>query len=161
MSNPAIEDSLKPKRRGSTGSVTVDLSQSVINSLFRTGKIDLIENDSLKYMLTSWNDLLADYKEDEQWHINFVHTRMYPYETNNLPGHFFKYHPKNGVVSPFKTPSEVSAIYERVFKDAIYRNIILRNHQLLDGTIKEGNRVIKAMQDIIYLLNNEIKSKER
>ena len=38
--------------------------KGVINSLITSGKVDLIKNDSLKFHLTNWNDIVDDYRED-------------------------------------------------------------------------------------------------
>ncbi|MEO0572384.1 MAG: DUF6090 family protein [Bacteroidota bacterium] len=161
IGNILVHDSLKPNRRSRTGAVTFDPSQSVINSLLRTAKIDLIKNDSLKYMLTNWSDLLIDYKEDEQWHTNFTQRELYPYETKNLSTHFYKYHPNDGHRSPFYSSSEVRSLYHKAFKDDEYRNLLLRNHQYLTMTIEEGDRIMKAMQHIITSLSNEIRARQK
>ncbi len=48
---------------------TYNPSKSILNSILSTGKIDKVENDSLKYFLTDWNDILLDYMEDEARHL--------------------------------------------------------------------------------------------
>jgi hypothetical protein len=42
-----------------------DPSKSSISVLINSGKIDLVQNDSLKQLLSFWNDQFEDYKEEE------------------------------------------------------------------------------------------------
>ena len=43
-----------------------DPSSSSINGLINSGKIDLVQNDSLKKLLLLWTDQFEDYKEEER-----------------------------------------------------------------------------------------------
>jgi len=150
-------DSLLTNERGPSGSITYNPSQSVIQSVLETGMINVISNDSLRNLLTDWNDLLQDYIEDEKWHINFLHTELYKYETNHIPNHYFKSHPRDGYISPFHTPEEMGEYFKNAYSHPVYRNLLLRNYQYLDGTITEGHRVKNMMDKTISLLRHEIK----
>ena len=161
ISTISDDDAHLPKRRTRTGALTFDPSQSVIKSVLRTGKIDLIKNDSLKYMLTNWSDLLLDYKEDEAWHTNFTQQELYTYEIKILPVHFYKYHPQDGHKSPFYSDSAIASLFHKAFKDEIYRNLLLRNYQYLTMTIDEGNRLMAALEQIKRSLSKEVETKKK
>jgi hypothetical protein len=47
-------------------SQSFDPSDSSIEGLVYSGKIEIVQSDSLKRLLLSWNDKLADYKEEEK-----------------------------------------------------------------------------------------------
>lgn len=60
------EDSLKLAIGWIAGpNPTFNPSNGTINSLINSGKIEIIQNDSLKTMLTQWKDLVYDYQEEE------------------------------------------------------------------------------------------------
>lgn len=159
IANTDVLDSVEFKERGSSGAATYNPSQSVIKSVLETGMINVISNDSLRNLLTNWNDLLQDYLEDENWHLDFIHTELYEYENQNIPGHYFKTRPRDGYISPFHTTEKLAKYFNNAYNDPIYQNLLLRNHQYLDGTIKEGERVLDMMQKIIQIIEDEINTK--
>jgi hypothetical protein len=52
--------------------VTFDPTQSSIESLQNSGSFDLIKDENLKKLLISWNDEVADYKEEEDQAVKFI-----------------------------------------------------------------------------------------
>ena len=64
MRSPAPDiDTIIATRRGISGVGTFNPSRGVINSFLTTGRMDLLENQTLKYQLANWNDVLIDYQE--------------------------------------------------------------------------------------------------
>ena len=64
MRSPAPDiDTIITTRRGISGVGTFNPSRGVINSFLTTGRMDLLENQTLKYQLANWNDVLIDYQE--------------------------------------------------------------------------------------------------
>lgn len=156
IADPEVPDAAKSMHRLQSGSTTYNPSQSTLNSVLETGKINVIGNDSLRYLLSNWNDLLSDFFEDEQWHIDFIHKELYPYETKIIPSHFDKTFIGDAYISPFHSSKEMKQYFRLGLKDPIYRNLLLRNYQYLTGSIMEGERVVEMMDLILELLQQEI-----
>lgn len=57
--------------RGGTGSGITDISNSILNALLSTGKVDKLSNDTLKYLLLEWKDVFVDYLYNEEEHLEF------------------------------------------------------------------------------------------
>ena len=62
---PAVLDSLSVYLGKSYGQYTFNPSQSSINALTSTSSFDIIQNEELRKLLISWNDLVEDYQEEE------------------------------------------------------------------------------------------------
>jgi hypothetical protein len=58
-------DSFKVHSRDMGYRYTFNPSQGIINSLVNTSSFDLITDTELRKLLVSWNDVLADYQEEE------------------------------------------------------------------------------------------------
>ncbi len=157
IADPSSDSPLKTRARGASGAITYDPSQSTIQSVIGTGMINIISNDTLRYLLTNWNDLLQDYFENEAWHIQFLQNRLYDYETKHGLVHYFKTRPGDGFVSAFYKESEMKEKFRKAYEDPEYQNLLLRNHQYLNDVVEEGNRVMEMMNTIIKNLKEEIK----
>ena len=72
IADPSSDSPLKDQERGPCGCATYNASLSTIQSVIETGAINIISNDSLRYLLNNWSDLLIDFTEDEEWHIHFA-----------------------------------------------------------------------------------------
>ena len=142
---PYSDSPLKTKDRGPSGANTYNPTQSAIQSVIETGMINIISNDSLRYLLTNWKDILLDFTEDEEWHINFLQSTLYAYETKHTPLHYFKTRPGDGYISPFHSAEEMKDIFFTIYEDPEYKNLLLRNHQYLDGTIRDGRKVMEMI----------------
>ena len=62
---PTVLDSLTVHLWNSYGGNTFNPSQTSINALASTSSFDIIKNERLRDLLISWNDLIADYQEEE------------------------------------------------------------------------------------------------
>ena len=60
-------DTFYEKKNDWARSYTFNPSQGVIRSLVNTSSFELISNTELRRLLVSWEDVLADYKEEEDW----------------------------------------------------------------------------------------------
>ncbi len=58
-------DTLMVNRKGWANTYTFNPSQGVIKSLVNSSSFDLISNSNLRALLVSWEDVLADYQEEE------------------------------------------------------------------------------------------------
>ena len=59
-------DSFQVKSKGMGYRYTFNPSQGIINSLVNTSSFELISDPELRKLLVSWNDVLADYQEEEK-----------------------------------------------------------------------------------------------
>ena len=57
---------------------TFNPSQGVIRSLVNTSSFELISNPELRVLLISWEDVLADYKEEEDQALHVLQEFLYP-----------------------------------------------------------------------------------
>ncbi len=76
---PALLDSLSGYLWDSYGGHTFNPSQSSINALMSTSSFDIINDESLRDLLISWNDLVKDYQEEEQNSRNYLWNQYDPY----------------------------------------------------------------------------------
>jgi hypothetical protein len=58
---------------------TFNPSNGIVNSLISSGNFQLIQNDTLKNLIISWNDVLEDYKEEELAATDFWKTQFEPF----------------------------------------------------------------------------------
>lgn len=142
--------------RPSLGVHTFNPSQSTLNKLLNTGKIDKIENDSLKYLLSSWDNVLKEYIENEGFHFEFFQNHFIPYEMRIKPIIMHNY--PNG--SPFYSKEQQKDFNIQAFHDFKYQNLLIRNYNTLSLVISKGDILQEAMKDINRLLDAEIKSKK-
>jgi len=118
--------------------------KGVINSLITSGKIDLIRNDSLKFHLTNWNDIVDDYREDELALRKFSMEIMTPFLLDKVPfneqtiAHMDKY----------EAASKID--YKPLLTSLKYRNILKVRTAWINEILREG-------KDIEHILNNIIR----
>jgi len=70
---------------------TYDPINGAINSLISTGRIEVIKNDSLKTLLSSWHTIVADYREEGDWDREFVLDQWVPFLMKHFPNRFNGY----------------------------------------------------------------------
>jgi len=63
---------------------TFNPSQGSINSIISTASFNIIKNDTLRSILISWEDLIADLQEDEIGAKNTVVNLLHPYFSKNI-----------------------------------------------------------------------------
>ncbi len=144
-------------RRTRSGSDTYILSQSVLDKLLFTGVIDKIENDSLKTLLSSWNYIYKEYEDDEIMHSEFIEKEFALYEMKLIPFLYAKNGTANKLPSPFYNAEDMNQYIINANNDFYYRNLLLRNQYYLNNVINEGDILQKTLNEIITLLDEEIK----
>ena len=88
ISEPIILDSLPRYLFFTYGAYTFNPSQSSINALTSTSSFDIIENDELRNLLISWNDLVEDYQEEEIKSSDFELNRYDPFIAKHFDFNF-------------------------------------------------------------------------
>ncbi len=159
ISNPNSNESnrlLTPIRPGVR---TYNPSRSILNSILSTGKIDKVENDSLKYFLTNWNDIFLDYAEDEARHLDFWDKEITIFERTLIPYRYYNVDFINTQKNDFYTEIETEKMIIEAYDNLEYQNLLLRNVYFLQENVKSGELILEAYNSINQLLDEEIKLK--
>ena len=85
VSDKNAPDSIKALNRPTLGNMTFNITNIKLNSLLSTGNIDKIQNDSLKNLLLSWNDILLSGRYPETRFSELTQKFFGPYEISIKP----------------------------------------------------------------------------
>ena len=165
---PQISDSkssieTRSLSRPNNGAITLNISNSVLNSVLTSGTLDIITYDSLKYLVSSWNDHLEAYKEIESRHINLVENNLRQYEIKNriikdYKGLQFSFD------NPFFDSTTKQENLQRMIKmneDLEYQNLLMLNFMWLHLINQRCEALDTRFKEIISALTNELKSKTK
>tara|TARA_B100000497_G_C7678143_1_gene409969 strand:- start:478 stop:1212 length:735 start_codon:yes stop_codon:yes gene_type:complete len=128
---------------------TFDPSMGMVNSIMNSDKIDKLENDSLRVLLSNWKFLLQDFKEEEESLYQYIFNVLKPYEASLFPYSMRKYD------SSF-TILEIDDYRRNAFMDMKYQNHIIQIHSEVRGQVREGEKVSNDINQIIRLLKKEL-----
>lgn len=78
-------DSIKKYLAGTFLAITFDPAQTSIESLINNPTFDLITNDSLRFYINRWKDVVEDYNEEEIGGQNTFYTRYTQYFIESIP----------------------------------------------------------------------------
>ncbi len=127
---------------------TFNPSQGVIRSLVNTSSFELISDPELRGLLVSWEDVLADYKEEEDIAVRDLYERLFPIMSTHLLWD-----------SGFK-----KARTNRAFLSTIEcENVFLRRANILGTILGKGNddSELAQIQSTIDRIIELSKSKEQ
>ncbi len=146
-----------------SASRTTNLTSITLKSIMDSGRIDKIENDSLKNLLLSWENIFDEYKEEELWHIDFHNNQMRPYESSLFPIPRLDYPEERDplLYSRLSTDEIFKKAYRKALLDMKYRNLLMTNHSRLAVQVDEGLIVEQTIDQIIRLLQDEIQNKSK
>ncbi|NNK81438.1 MAG: hypothetical protein HKO93_08055 [Flavobacteriales bacterium] len=77
-------DSLSQISKGWANWNTFNPSQGVIRSLVNTSSFELISDPELRILLVSWEDVLADYQEEENLALQILENHLLPELAENM-----------------------------------------------------------------------------
>jgi len=131
----------------------------IIDMLFSSGKINTISNDSLKFKLISWPDIMEEMLEEQRVLQDLVTNRINPLMnkyvslTNivasyNLPKTQIEAH----TVSPF--PNDFSGL----LSDRAFESFISDKKLYLIINIRDSEALIESAKSILSLINQELKN---
>ena len=160
ISNRNVTESNRLMTPVRPGTRTFNPSRSILNSILSTGKIDKVENDSLKYFLTNWNDILLDYAEDEARHLDFWDKEICVLERTLLPYRYYNVDSIDTQKNAFYTEIETKKLIFKAYDNLEYQNLLLRNVYFLQENVKSGALILEAYNSINKLLDEEIKLKK-
>lgn len=122
-------------------------SFGVINSLISSGEVNLISNDSLKYLATDWKDVLTVFMLVEQSSFD-GHRRFSDYFDMRFPQRGNQFHNKSS--------EDLRDRFEKIKVDVEYGNklIIVKSH--FEGAIQIGQETIEYIDGMTNLIDQEI-----
>ena len=135
------------KRLPHSGRGTFNLTLGMVKSIMNSDKIDKLENDSIRYLLSNWMDLLGNFHEDQenQNRVLFDHYRPYVNARKPNPTQFKNY----------KT-TELEQFNITLRNDMEFINILGENQNELRVQVRNGEEIQATINQIISLLEKEI-----
>ena len=147
--NQEILDTTKNLRLPPLSRKTFDPAMGMVNSIMNSDKIDKLENDSLRYLLSNWKFLLEDYQEEEESLYRYLFNVLKPYEASLFP--YFPKHYDSHIES-----LEIDEYYRKAFMNMKYQNHIMQIHNEVRAQIREGKLVSNDLNQIIRMLKKEL-----
>lgn len=163
VSNPKGSIENRSMNRPNNGSQEFTSSNSVLNSILTSGTLDIITNDSLKHLISGWNEHLNAYKEIERRHVNLVENSLRQYETKHRIIKTYS-GPDFSFDNPFynnTTETENLQRMIRIIEDPEYQNLLLLNYMWMELTDQRSEVLDQRFEEMITALKNELKSKTK
>ena len=143
--------------RPGSGAQTLNITFGSLNAILSTGKIDRIRNDSLKYLLTAWEENMEEYVEDEKAHWEFLRNEFQSYESEirHFPwiGQMVKGEEEQYI---FSDKEQIKTNWIKTLQDTKYQNLMIMQHWHLVNVLAEGESLLDHFTQIIDLLNEEL-----
>ena len=147
-------DSLITIVQGASRQWTFDPFQGIYNSVINSGKIELISNDSLKKKISSFQDLLIDYKEEEIGTRDITSNNLYPFVIDNLNMDFnVNFGFKERIAEEKK---KFRKEYIQFIESDKFENLMIFVYSFMQDVFTEGPALQNEMMSIINLLESEI-----
>lgn len=122
-------------------------SYGIIKSLVSSGEINLIENDSLRYLLADWEDQTKNLRENEE--ILWEFTLSYKaFMDEHLPISDVKWYDQ----AEFDRDKKLAELFQLVN----YRNKLVTLHSVIAITIAEADETVRRLNKIIELMEDEL-----
>ena len=156
VSNPDLHDSLRSVGRPTIGFRIFNFSSTILNSILTTGKIDKIQNDSLKYILTNWEDILSDHnwyiKMQESYVPQFLET-----EARLLPNAAILI---SDTPNYFHSEEQIKTLRLSAIENKEYQYVMTYNLHSLKLQLEATNRLKRSVNQVINLLDQEISNRK-
>ena len=131
--------------------VTFDVSDGYINSLLSTGEIHILQNDSLKHLITNWNRVVIDNSvEAEDWLKQDLYTIVTPFLDKHYSLATERFIFFNPYDSPFKSD------YRQVYRNPQFENIVIRKANRYYTCSISYTKLGKYIDKIIALTEKEL-----
>jgi len=133
---------------------TFDPYQGFYNSVINSGRIELISNDVLKQNISRFQDLLNDYKEEENNTMSFAFENLYPFLIDNFSRDFESF------LNIRKRTKEEGRLekqnYIEIYESKKLENLLIFLIAHMSAIFEEGPILREEMTSIITLLESEI-----
>lgn len=143
--------------RPDIGGYTWNSTNPMLNSLLSTGTLDNLKNDSLKFMLTSWNDLVEDYLEQQTMYNQIEIPNLLDFESKSIPSKVMQGdYSLESTREVYMTNSNIATSREMIVSDLAYHNQLISciNRQYIQ--VMSASDIILTSNQIQKMLRSEI-----
>ncbi len=144
-------DSLREKLQQTSWLWTFDAQNGALRSGISSGNIHLIKNDSLINLLFSWQDIVADAKENEDRSIDL---RL---KSNYILDRYIRIIDYRKIIHPDLGNSKFQSDYFALIKDPVFEDYISERYTFMQDALNELYLVRNQNLKILELLNSELK----
>jgi hypothetical protein len=131
--------------------VTFDVSDGYINSLLSTGEIHILENDSLKHLITNWERVVIDNSsEAEDW----LKQDLYSIVTPFLDKHYSLATERFKSFNPYNAPIKFD--HMKIYRNPYFENIVIRKANRYYTCIVAYNELDKYLDKLISITEKEL-----
>jgi len=141
---------------------TFDAREGIIDEAIASGRLNLIQNDSLKNRISQWSGELNDLKEDasirrEHW-INYLLPAIRKHiPARNLDKYAYRSdYSRDSVIKPITIPKEK---YTQFVSSLEVDGIIMDHYLNQSYVIINEDRITTYIKDIINIIDDELKNK--
>jgi len=135
--------------------VTFDVSDGYIKSLLSTGEIYILQNDSLKHLITNWNRVVIDNSvEAEDW----LKQDLYSIVTPFLDKHYSLATERFKSFNPYNSPIKFD--YRQIYRNPHFENIVIRKANRYYTCLVSYNELGKYIKKIISITEKELQLKK-
>ena len=133
---------------------SLTLNQGVFKELISTGKLSEISNRDLRVLLSSWDGLLYEVKDDDHVGENYLLTKIEFYFDKNISWVQMSKYDETGVQISMNSPRQINRINiarDLEFENFIYNLIWLTQHQ-----INSAKHLLVLNEEILNELKKDI-----
>lgn len=137
-----------------------DAFRGVVDEMISSGKLEVIKNDSIKKLLTTWISDLENQKLDVKWAVDNYNMNLMPFLITHFPlanGDLYKSY-FNAEVKMFSKPSPYTPDYSKI-NSLVFENQIWNHKHNIDFIIDKDINLQKLVNYIIEKLSKEIELK--
>ena len=144
-------DSLRDMLQHTSWLWTFDAQNGALRSGISSGNIHLIKNDSLINLLFSWQDIVADAKENEDRSIDL---RL---KSNYVLDRYIRIIDYRKIIHPDLGNSKFQSDYFALIKDPVFEDYISERYTFMQDALNELYIVRNQNLKILELLDSELK----
>lgn len=163
ISNLSLPEERRAIKRPNNGAFGFNPSESVMNSILSSGKLDIITNDSLKYELSNWGNIIGEFNHIQSRHVNHVEGALRDYESKhriikeyNGPGSGWAFE------NPFYKNHNMDELISRqlsINSDLENQNIMLLNYMWLRLILARSESLDQQFDKLTQLIQQEIQDR--
>jgi len=143
--------------RPDVGGYTWNPTNPILNSLLSTGKLDNLENDSLKFKLASWVDSVEDYLEQQSIYNQIDIPNLFEYEKGKVPlSVMHGNYTLESTTEKYISNIDIPKAREKVIKELAYHNQLASCINRLYIQVLSAQEIIKISNRIQEILKAEV-----